>query len=43
MARENRDVGSIAQAAPRWARIVGERTPLWTDDYSNVLGVLLKR
>ena len=49
MARNERDVGSIAQSAPRWARLgapkrVGEGgrgSPLWTDDYSNVLSVLL--
>jgi hypothetical protein len=43
MARSDRDVGSIAQSAPRWARLGRGGSPLWTDDYSNVLGVLLAR
>ena len=49
MAREERDLGSIAQSAPRWVRLgppkpFGEGgSPLWTDDYSDVLGVLLAR
>lgn len=41
MAREGRDLGSIAQSAPRWLQLDGGGASLWTDDYSNVLGVLL--
>jgi len=41
MARDERDIGSLAQSAPRWIQLSGEHTPLWTDDYSNVISVLL--
>jgi hypothetical protein len=41
MARDEHDVGSIAQSAPRWVRLGGGPVPLWTDDYSNVLSALL--
>jgi hypothetical protein len=43
MARDERDVGSIAQSGPRWARLGGGPVPLWTDDYSNILNALLAR
>ena len=46
MARDERDIGSIAQSAPRWSdwRALARREARhsWTDDYSNVLGVLLE-
>ena len=33
----------LAHAAPRWVRLLsGPDDPLWTDDYTNVLGVLSK-
>ena len=41
MARDDRDLGSISLSAPRWSRLLGEGAPLWTDDYSNILGALL--
>ena len=41
LARDENDLGQIAQSAPRWVRLVsGASDPLWTDDYTNVLGVL---
>jgi hypothetical protein len=44
LAREERDFGQIAQSAGRWARLAANADdPLWTDDYSNVLGVLAKQ
>jgi hypothetical protein len=44
LAREERTFGQIAQSAGRWSRIAAQAgDPLWTDDYSNVLGVLAKQ
>ena len=44
LAREEGDFGQIARSAGRWARLVAHTgDPLWTDDYSNVLGVLAKQ
>ena len=40
LARDARDVGQIATSAPRWARLSNTGVRLWTDDYTNVLGVL---
>jgi spermidine synthase len=41
LARSADDLGPLAQSAPRWTPLApGPRAPLWTDDYSNVLGVL---
>ena len=41
LAREESDLGQIARSGPRWARLVPRPgDPLWTDDYTNVLGVL---
>jgi hypothetical protein len=40
LARDARDVGQIATAAPRWTRLANTGVRLWTDDYTNVLGVL---
>jgi hypothetical protein len=41
LARDETDVGQLARSAPRWVRLVsGPGDPLWTDDYTNVLGVL---
>lgn len=41
LSRSVADLGPLAQAAPRWtAPMPRHRTPLWTDDYSNVLGAL---
>ena len=43
LARDENDVGQIARSAPRWVRLVADAgDPLWTDDYTNVLGVLEK-
>ncbi len=43
MARGENDFGQLAHSAPRWVRLVtGAGDPLWTDDYTNVLGVLQK-
>ena len=40
LARDEKDVGQLAHSAPRWVRLVsGPDDPLWTDDYTNVLGV----
>ena len=44
LGREESDFGQIAQAAGRWVRLNADmRDPLWTDEYSNVLGVLAKQ
>ena len=41
LARSQADLGQIAQAAGRWARLdAAAGDPLWTDDYSNVLRAL---
>jgi hypothetical protein len=41
LARDENDLGQIAHSAPRWVRLASNAgDPLWTDDYSNVLGVL---
>ena len=40
LARAEKDVGQLAGAAPRWARLSGAGVRLWTDDYTNVLGAL---
>jgi hypothetical protein len=40
LARDATDVGQIASSAPRWMRLSGSGVRLWTDDYTNVLGVL---
>ncbi len=43
LARGENDFGQLAHSAPRWVRLVsGAGDPLWTDDYTNVLGVLEK-
>jgi hypothetical protein len=43
LARNERAVGQIAGSAPRWIRLSADADdPLWTDDYTNVLGVLAK-
>ena len=43
-ARKEGDFGQIARSAGRWARLAAQTgDPLWTDDYSNVLGVLAKQ
>ena len=40
MARDARDVGPLI-VDPRWVPVGGSRgAPLWTDDFSNVVGVL---
>ena len=44
LAREESDFGQIARSSGRWARLAASADdPLWTDDYSNVLGVLAKQ
>ena len=44
LAREEGDFGQIAHSAGRWVRLAANAgDPLWTDDYSNVLGVLAKQ
>jgi hypothetical protein len=44
LARDQADFGQIAQAAGRWVRLEADmRDPLWTDEYSNVLGALVKQ
>jgi hypothetical protein len=44
LGREESDFGQIAQAAGRWVRLnANMRDPLWTDEYSNVLGALAKQ
>jgi hypothetical protein len=40
LARSERDMGRLAHAAPRWVRIDAGPGPVWTDDYTNVLGAL---
>jgi hypothetical protein len=41
LARGEGDFGQMAQSAGRWVRLAANAgDPLWTDDYSNVLGVL---
>jgi hypothetical protein len=40
LARDARDLGQIPASAPRWTQISGSGVRLWTDDYTNVLGVL---
>jgi hypothetical protein len=41
MAREATDTGSVAGS---WTRLHPDRTSaLWTDDYSNILGIMLRR
>ena len=41
MAREARDIGSVAGS---WTPLHPDRTSaLWTDDYSNILGIVLRR
>ncbi len=43
LARGENDFGQLAHSAPRWVRLVSDAgVPLWTDDYTNVLGVLDK-
>ena len=44
LAREEGAFGQIAQSAGRWTRLAANAgDPLWTDDFSNVLGVLAKQ
>jgi hypothetical protein len=40
LAGNENDLGQIAHSAPRWIRLSGSAVRLWTDDYTNVLGVL---
>ena len=41
LARDGNDVGQIARSGPRWVPLVSDAgDPLWTDDYTNVLGAL---
>jgi hypothetical protein len=40
LARDPRDLGQIASSAPRWTPLSSTGVRLWTDDYTNVLGVL---
>jgi hypothetical protein len=41
MAREATDTGSVAGS---WTRLHTDRTSaVWTDDYSNILGIMLRR
>jgi spermidine synthase len=41
LARDDRDLGQLAHSTPRWVRpMAGAAVPLWTDDYTNVLGAL---
>ena len=43
LARDENDFGQIARSAPRWVRLAAAADePLWTDDYTNVLGALAK-
>jgi spermidine synthase len=43
LARTESDLGQIARSAPRWTRLSASAgDPLWTDDYTNVLGALTK-
>ena len=44
LARDEGDFGQIAHSAPRWVPLAADAgDPLWTDDYTNVLGVLAKQ
>jgi hypothetical protein len=41
LARDENDLGQLARTGQRWVRLVSNAgDPLWTDDYTNVLGVL---
>jgi spermidine synthase len=40
LARDEQHLGQLAHSAPRWARLSGSNVRLWTDDYTNMLGVL---
>jgi spermidine synthase len=40
LARNENDLGQLARTAPRWVRASGTGMSLWTDEYTNVLGVL---
>jgi len=41
LARDQRDLGQLAQMAPRWTRLLANASdPLWTDTYTNMLGAL---
>jgi hypothetical protein len=41
VAGDDTDLGQLAHSAPRWVRLAaGAGDRLWTDDYTNVLGVL---
>jgi len=41
LARDDNDLGQLARSAPRWVRLLPRPgDPLWTDDYTNVLGIL---
>ncbi len=41
LARDENDFGQIARSGPRWVRLAAAADePLWTDDYTNVLGAL---
>jgi hypothetical protein len=41
LARDASDVGQLARAGPRWVQLASNPSdPLWTDDYTNVLGAL---
>jgi spermidine synthase len=43
LARDENDVGQLAHSAPRWVGLVSDPgDPLWTDDFTNVLGVLVR-
>jgi hypothetical protein len=43
LAREANDLGQVALSTPRWVRLVQRPgDPLWTDDYTSVLGILLR-
>jgi hypothetical protein len=44
LARDENDFGQIARSGPRWVRLAAAADdPLWTDDYTNVLGALAAR
>jgi hypothetical protein len=40
LARDENDLGQLAHSAPRWMQLSQASGPLWTDDYTNVLGAL---
>jgi len=41
LARADGDLGQLAHAGPRWVRLAPDAgEPLWTDDYTNLLGAL---